>query len=74
MKIGFIDFYLCEFHAENYPAWFAEIAQKKGQDIRVVSAWAEEEVSPVDGRTSQDWSALTGAEHCRKFATKATVC
>ena len=60
MKIGFIDFYLCEFHAENYPAWFAEIAQKTGQDIRVVSAWAEEEVSPVDGRTSQDWSALTG--------------
>ncbi len=25
MKIGFVDYYIDEWHANNYPAWFAEI-------------------------------------------------
>ena len=25
MKIGFIDYYLDEWHANNYPDWFREI-------------------------------------------------
>lgn len=28
-KIGFIDYYLSEWHANNYPIWIKEICEKK---------------------------------------------
>lgn len=40
-KIGFIDFYLDEWHANNYPNWIRENARESGRDIEVAYAWAE---------------------------------
>ena len=28
--IGFVDYYISEWHANNYPAWFKEAAEKLG--------------------------------------------
>ena len=31
-KIGFVDYYLSEWHANNYPAWIERIAAEMGCD------------------------------------------
>ena len=56
-SIGFIDFYLSEWHANNYPAWLSEVNEKNGTDFAVKYAWAEQGVSPRDGVTSEEWCA-----------------
>ncbi len=65
-KIGFIDYYLSEWHANNYPAWIAAESKKLPDELKceVAYAWGELEVSPVDGVTSEEW--------CKK--NKVTLC
>ena len=63
-SIGFIDFYLSEWHANNYPAWLSEVNEKNGTDFAVKYAWAEQGVSPRDGVTSEEWCAKFGVELC----------
>ena len=62
--IGFIDYYLYEFHANAYPGWVKEICGETGRSYTVARAWAEKAVSPVDGKTNADWTALTGVPVC----------
>ena len=59
-KIGFVDYYLSEWHANNYPAWIKEA----NPEWEVAYAWAEEDVSPRDGVTTAEWCAKFGAEAC----------
>ena len=63
-KIGFVDFYISEWHANNYPAWIREACEKLGADYELAYVWAEEAVSPVDGRTSEEWCRENGAQVC----------
>lgn len=55
MKIGFIDYYLDEWHANRYPAWIKEASNG---EIEVAYAYAEI-ASPHTGLTTEEW--------CRKF-------
>lgn len=50
-KIGFIDYYLDEWHANNYPAWID--AASKGE-YKVSYAYGEID-SPIGGRTIAQW-------------------
>lgn len=59
-KIGFVDYYLSEWHANNYPGWMAEL----NGDYTVAYAWAEEEISPVDGVSSAQWCEKFGVTLC----------
>lgn len=61
MKIGFIDYYMSEWHANNYPKWIKEQAEKLGIDATLNYVWAEDDVSPRDGVTTDQW--------CEKFGT-----
>lgn len=63
-KIGFVDYYISEWHANNYPAWIDRIAAEMGVDYKVAYAWAELETSPVDGITTAEWCKKFGAEKC----------
>ena len=63
-KIGFVDYYISEWHANNYPLWIKEICEKSGEDFCVAYAWAEQYISPVDGRNTDEWCAEFGAERC----------
>ena len=63
-KIGFIDYYLSEWHANNYPAWIAEGCKELGADYTVAYAWAELDVSPLDGVTTDGWCQKHGVEKC----------
>lgn len=40
-KIGFIDFYLDEWHANNYPQWIRDNCRANGRDCILSYAWAD---------------------------------
>ncbi len=64
-RIGFVDYYISEWHADNYPAWFEEANEKLGLDYKVCYAWAEEYVAPMSGETTDEWCARKGIERCQ---------
>jgi len=67
-KIGFVDYYISEWHANNYPAWIKEASDALGKDFCVKYVWAEEYVSPVDGRNTDEWCYEFGVEKCDTIA------
>ncbi len=62
--IGFVDYFLSEWHANNYPNWISELTD----EFCVKYAWAEEYVSPYDGVNTDDWCEKYGAEKCESIA------
>ena len=54
-RIGFVDYYISEWHANNYPAWIEEANEKLGLDYKVAFAWADIDTSPVSGETMDEW-------------------
>ncbi|MBQ8356816.1 MAG: hypothetical protein IJX39_03300 [Clostridia bacterium] len=67
-KIGFVDYYLSEWHANNYPAWIEEANQALGSDYRVSFGWAETDISPRDGKSTAQWCEKYGVTPCRTLA------
>ena len=67
-KIGFVDYYISEWHANNYPAWIANACQKLGADYEVAYAWAELDVSPKYGETTAQWCEQKGVIQCNTLA------
>ena len=63
-KIGFVDYYISEWHANNYPVWIERICADMGVDYKVAYAWAELDVSPVDGVSTAEWCEKFGAQRC----------
>lgn len=63
-KIGFIDYYISEWHANNYPLWIKEVCEESGKEFKVAYAYAELDKSPVDGRTTDEWCEAFGVEKC----------
>ncbi len=63
-KIGFIDYYISEWHANNYPSWIKEASKKLGVEYEVAYAWAELDRSPKYNETTDEWCARMGVEKC----------
>lgn len=63
-SIGFIDYYISEWHANNYPSWIKKVNEKLVYDFEVKYAWAEKEASPVDGKTTAEWCRENGVKKC----------
>ena len=53
-KIGFIDYYLDEWHSNNYPKM---ISEQSGGRYEVALAYAEVPSPRPGGRTNEKWSA-----------------
>ena len=70
-KIGFVDYYMSEWHANDYPARIARINEEMGLDYTLAYAWAEEYVSPNDGVNTDQWCEKYGVARC---ATLAELC
>ena len=66
--VGFIDYYISEWHANNYPAWIKAASEKLGLDFEVKYAYAELDVSPVDGVTTDEWCEKMGVARCSTIA------
>ncbi|MBQ3069796.1 MAG: hypothetical protein IJD01_07620 [Clostridia bacterium] len=56
-KIGFIDNYLDEWHANNYPAVIHRLA---GDEMRVTYAYARQDAP--GGMTTDEWCEKNGVE------------
>lgn len=67
-KIGFVDYYISEWHANNYPEWIKRANEKLGTDYLVSYAWAEENLSPVYGETTDEWCGRKGVTRCDTIA------
>lgn len=57
-KIGFIDYFLDEWHAHNYPTW---IKEQSGGELVVTYAYAHIE-PPFDGMSNAAWAEKEGVE------------
>ena len=66
-KIGFVDLYISEWHANNYPAWIKDATKKLALPYEVAYAYAMQDVSPVDGRTTDEWCAAFGVKKCESI-------
>ena len=71
LKVGFIDYFLDEWHANNYPKWFKAASEKLGEEVVVTYAWAELDQPPQGGKTTDEWCEEKGVEKC---ATLEEVC
>ena len=49
-KLGFIDLFIDEWHANNYPAWIK--AARRGKEFELAYAW---EKAPGNGRPLKKW-------------------
>ena len=59
-KIGFIDYYLDEWHANNYPTWIKEAS---GGELEVAYAYGMI-TSPISGMTTEQWCEKFGVARC----------
>ena len=69
-KIGFIDYFMSEWHSNNYPSMIRNACEKMGVEYEVAYAWSELDDSP-DGKTCDAWCAEHGVTRC---ATLEEVC
>ena len=60
--IGFIDYFLNEWHANEYPGLIAAYNQKHGTDYKVQYAWAEMDIP--GGMSTDEWCQNHGVERC----------
>ena len=60
--IGFIDYFLNEWHANEYPKMIRAYNEKNGTDYQVKYAW--EETSTLGGMTTEEWCEKYGAQPC----------
>lgn len=63
-SIGFIDLYIDEWHANNYPAWFA--SSKLANEFELGYAW--EEYKNPNGIGLADWCAKNGMKPAASIA------
>ena len=58
--IGFIDYYIDEWHANEYPGFIKAYNEKNGTDYQVKYVWAE--IDKEGGVSTDDWCKKYGAE------------
>ena len=66
--VGFIDYYISEWHANNYPNWIKEASAELDEEFVVKYAWAEKYISPVDGKNTDEWCEKFGVQRCVSIA------
>lgn len=69
MKIGFIDYYLDEYHANHYPMWIKNAADESC----AFYAWAQID-SPNGGLTTDKWCEKYGAVRCDTIEDVCKIC
>ena len=70
MKLGFIDFYLDEWHANNYPKMLLDASNG---EMEVVCAYGMID-SPIGGRTTDHWCRDMGIDRARTIEEVVERC
>ena len=61
--IGFIDYYLSDWHANHISDWLKQVGETTGLEFKIGYAYGAID-SPKDGMTSEEWCSKFGAEKC----------
>ena len=62
--VGFVDYYINEWHANNYVGWIRNAAEKLGEDFEVKYAWAELDKDPAQVMSTAEWCEKYGVTKC----------
>lgn len=64
--IGLVDYFIDEWHSNNYIVWINELCKEKGYDFEVKYAWSETET--FEGKLSTDeWCWQNNIEKCNSM-------
>lgn len=64
--IGLVDYFIDEWHSNNYIVWINELCREKGYDFEVKYAWSETEI--FEGKLSTDmWCKQNNIEKCNSI-------
>lgn len=63
-KIGFIDNFLSEWHANSYPAMIRNHAVARDLGLDVCYAYSKTEISPYDNVSTDEWCAKHNVQRC----------
>ena len=72
--VGFIDYFLHEWHANEYPAMIKAYNEKNGTDYQVKYAWAEIDSPHKGARTTDEWCADYGVTRCATIEELCEKC
>ena len=70
--IGFIDYFLNEWHANEYPAMIEAYNRKNGTNYCVKYAWAEMDIP--GGMSTEEWCKNHGVERCYSIEELCEKC
>lgn len=70
-KVGFIDYYLHEWHSDNYPEW---ISKASDGEYQVTHCWGEIDSPKPGGMTNVQWAAKFGFELCNRIEDVIEAC
>ena len=70
--VGFIDYFLNEWHANEYPAMIKAYNEKNGTDYQVKYAWAEMDIP--GGMSTDEWCELHGVIRCNSIKELCAKC
>ena len=70
--VGFIDYFLNEWHANEYPAMIRAYNEKNGTDYQVKYAWAEMDIP--GGMSTDEWCELHGVIRCNSIKELCAKC
>lgn len=65
-KIGFVDYFIDEWHSNNYLIWIDELCKKNGYEFKVSYAWAEADTYE-DKMSTDEWCKEKGIEKCNSI-------
>lgn len=55
LKIGFVDYYLNNWHADHYPRFLRDVIARFGYDAKVTHAYGIHNAPPTGGLTTEEW-------------------
>ena len=70
--VGFIDYFLNEWHANEYPAMIREYNEKNGTDYQFKYAWGEMDIP--GGMSTAEWCEKYGVERCASIEELCAKC
>ena len=70
--VGFIDYFLNEWHANEYPNMIAAYNEKNGTDYQVQYAWAEMDIP--GGMSTEEWCELHKVTRCHSIEELCSKC
>ena len=74
IKIGFVDYYIDEWHAHNLATRCKELSESIGIDTEIVGVFAVVEKPSEDKLSTAQWCEKYGIPHCEDLSALANEC